>query len=193
MLSDSGAQLVLAANAGEIPVCSESIQVLAVPVATDEQDQLQLANSKNNTMCVMFTSGSTGKPKGIALTHTAVMNRLGWMEINYAYNDDDVCAARTPVNFVDAVAEVFGPLCAGVCSRIINDDELQSLGEFVRVVEQTGVTRISLVPSLLSAVLPELNENNSWSSVRLCIVSGEALSAQLAVNFHDVLPPLHLA
>lgn len=189
MLNDSEAQLVLVANTAATPLYSKSIKVLSLPDPNFEQDKsLQIARSTNSTMCVMFTSGSTGKPKGIALSHTAVMNRLSWMEQNYPFTENDVCAARTPVNFVDAVAEIFGPLCAGVGIRIINDDELQSLGEFVRVVEQTDVTRICLVPSLLSALLPELNATHSWSSVRLCTVSGEALSSQLAINAHEVLP-----
>ncbi|MEM8499391.1 MAG: AMP-binding protein [Pseudomonadota bacterium] len=188
MLRDSDAQLVLGANAAEIPLSSLLIKVIPLPVATVEQKKLHLANSKNSNMCMMFTSGSTGKPKGIALTHAAVMNRLSWMERAYPFADDDIGAARTPVNFVDAVAEIFGPLCAGVSSRIINDEELSSLGEFIRIVEQAGVTRVGLVPSLLSAVLMELGKTGSWPSLRLCTVSGEALRPQLAADFHDLLP-----
>ncbi|MFK7730268.1 MAG: AMP-binding protein [Pseudomonadales bacterium] len=189
MLVDSGAQFIITANASGQDAAPKSIQVLSLPTIDEAQEKsLSVLHSTNNTMCVMFTSGSTGRPKGIALTHAAVKNRLSWMERRYPFLENDVSAARTPVNFVDAVAEVFGPLCAGVSSRVISDEELLSLSEFIQVVEQTGVSRISLVPSLLSALLLELRETETWSSVRLCIVSGEALSSKLARDYYELLP-----
>lgn len=189
MLNDSGAQFALTSDPTKLKYLSQSTRLVLLPDADSQQHKpLTISNSANSIMCVMFTSGSTGKPRGIALTHAAVINRLGWMEKEYPFVPSDVCAARTPVNFVDAVAEVFGPLCAGISCRIISDKELHSLGEFVRIVEHTGISRISLVPSLLNALLMELGEHSSWPSVRLCIVSGEALSQQLVIDYHQKLP-----
>ncbi len=189
MLTDSGALFVLSEDSSGLETLHESLQVVLLQDTNiAKQNTLSIVSSTNATMCVMFTSGSTGNPKGIALTHKAVMNRLGWMERNYPFTENEICAARTPVNFVDSVAEIFGPLCAGASCRIISDTELSSLAEFNRVIEQNRVSRISLVPSLLNAVLAELRESSAWSSVQLCVVSGEALSTQLVKDFYTALP-----
>ncbi len=193
MLADSNANCVITASKGSFNSADTSIQVLPLPLAEGAASkQLSVCSSKNDIMCVQFTSGSTGRAKGVTLSHTAIMNRLLWMERCYPFAEAEACAARTPVNFVDSVAEVFGPLCAGVSCRIIDDAELFSMSKFINIVEQCGITRLTLVPSLLDALLSELRQTNQWSKVRLCIVSGEALSPRLVKGFHNAMPNCRL-
>ncbi|MGW4341025.1 condensation domain-containing protein, partial [Rhodococcus koreensis] len=52
-----------------------------------------------NTAYVIFTSGSTGRPKGVAVTHGAIVNRLLWMQHEYALTSADVVLQKTPVTF----------------------------------------------------------------------------------------------
>ena len=63
---------------------------------------------------VVYTSGSTGRPKGVMGTQGSLLNRLRWMWGSDGYGEGEVCIHKTQLNFVDAIAEVLGPLLRGV-------------------------------------------------------------------------------
>ncbi|CAL1174246.1 unnamed protein product, partial [Cladocopium goreaui] len=79
------------------------------------------APATTELLYVMFTSGSTGRPKGVKGLKSATLNRLQWQWHCYPWTSTDVALARTPLVFVDHVAELFGALLAAegpslVCS-----------------------------------------------------------------------------
>src|SRR5262249_55638701 len=55
----------------------------------------------------IFTSGSTGKPKGAANTHSALHNRLSWMQEAYRLTPGDAVLQKTPFSFDVSVWEFF--------------------------------------------------------------------------------------
>ena len=71
---------------------------------------------------VIYTSGSTGKPKGVAVEQDQVLNRFAWMWRTYPFEKEEVCCQRTPLNFVDSIWEIFGPLLKGTATAIISDE-----------------------------------------------------------------------
>lgn len=184
ILKDSGASLVLSNSTIEF-----SVPALK-PNATDADEILVITDSlSKDAMCLMYTSGSTGNPKGVFLQHTGVANRMQWMETQYPFHNEELCCHRTPLSFVDSVCEIFSPLSAGVPAVIINDDVLTRLNEFIDRIQKNHVSRLTLVPSLLDAILDLLIESGQkLSSLSLCVVSGEALSNALAEKFYRLLP-----
>ncbi|MFN8058855.1 MAG: amino acid adenylation domain-containing protein [Vicinamibacterales bacterium] len=147
----------------------------------------------NEAAYVIYTSGSTGRPKGVVGTHGGMLNRLRWAQRTIPPAPDDVVGQRTSFNFIDAVSEVFGALTAGVPLVVIPDDVVASPAELVRELSRHRVTRVTLVPSLLKAVLdacPTLaSDFPTW---RLCVASGEALPASLATRFKAAMPGARL-
>jgi enterobactin synthetase component F len=66
-----------------------------------------------HTAYIIFTSGSTGRPKGVMVGHTAIVNRLLWMQDHYPLDARDVVAQKTPCSFDVSVWEFWWPFIAG--------------------------------------------------------------------------------
>ncbi len=141
----------------------------------------------------MYTSGSTGTPKGVLGVHRAALNRFQWMWNHFPFADGEVCCQKTSLNFVDSVWEIFGPLLAGVPLAIVPDELTKDPRGLVSELERSGVSRIVLVPSLLRVLLESQQDlNERLSGLSLWIVSGEALTAELAALFHQRMPGARL-
>src|SRR5205807_6665194 len=68
---------------------------------------------------VIYTSGSTGQPKGVANSHRGVVNRLLWMQREFALDETDVVVQKTPFGFDVSVWELFWPLLTGARLRFV--------------------------------------------------------------------------
>lgn len=148
---------------------------------------------KNSTAVLIYTSGSTGTPKGVLLGNRSLMNRFVWMWTQYPYSEDDINAIKTSCSFVDALWESFGALLAGVPSVLIGDEEVLQIERFVQILHQQQVTRLLLVPSLLSALVHHLEgEGTSLPDLRMLSCSGEVLPAALARRILTIQPGTRL-
>jgi amino acid adenylation domain-containing protein len=156
-------------------------------------NDLQIRMSAESLAYVIYTSGSTGKPKGVLGLHRATVNRFRWMWEEYPFEADDVCCQKTAIVFVDFVWELFGPLLKGVRTVILPDGVASDPRRFVDELAVAGITRLVLVPSLLSGVLESRDDlGTRLSKLKLCVVSGEALPPSLAERFSKQLPHTRL-
>ena len=145
--------------------------------------------SAGNAMHILYTSGSTGRPKGVVGLHRAAVNRLHWAEETYPYAAGEIACARTALGFVDSVAEIFAPLAFGVPLVVVSREARQDLELMIADLAAARVTRIVLVPSLLSTlfeVSPDLGDR--LPLLRYCFVSGEPVPTPLAMLFKRVMP-----
>ena len=140
-------------------------------------------------MIVPFTSGSTGRPKGVLAHHRGVLNRLRWQWKEYPVSPGEVFAAKTSLSFVDHIWEVWGCLLSGSELLMITDHTLTDLDGFVAELEREGIQRISMVPSLLEALLDRFDDlGQRLPQLRYWTVSGEILSRSLARRFAGAVP-----
>ncbi len=188
MIQDSDASLVLSHKETDF-----STKTISVPTVSTSA-KLAISNSLvSENMCLMYTSGSTGNPKGVFLKHQGVLNRSAWLRSQYPFKQNAICCHRTPLCFVDSLGEIFDPLCAGVPSVIINQQTLAQLNEFITQLQKHKVSRITVVPTLLQTILDLLQEAAmELPDLRLCTVSGEALSQSLTDKFYKTLPDCQL-
>ena len=138
---------------------------------------------------IIYTSGSTGSPKGVAVEHRQILNRLHWMWSAYPFADGEVGCHKTPINFVDSLWELLGPLLRGVPSLIVSDETLRDPYALVDALECHDVTRLWLVPGLLRALLqtsPDLERR--LPRLTFWVTSGEELPVDLARMFHERMP-----
>ena len=138
---------------------------------------------------IIYTSGSTGRPKGVAVEHGAILNRLEWMWRRYPFAAGEVGVMRTPLNFVDSLWEMLGPLLRGVPTIIANETVARDPQAFVALLAAHGVTRLWFVPSFLEMLLeacPDIGKRaptlKFWSS------GGEPLTASLYSRFRRAVP-----
>lgn len=133
---------------------------------------------------ILYTSGSTGRPKGVVGTQAAMLGRLRWGWETLPFREGEVTGHRSSLNFVDAGPELFAGLLRGVPTAILHPDEVADLGRLVAALRDMAVTRLTVVPSLLAALLrafPALGA--SLPDLRTWITSGEALKAPLLQAF----------
>jgi amino acid adenylation domain-containing protein len=158
-------------------------------IEREESGNLNVRCTPDNIAYIIYTSGSTGRPKGVEGLHRGIVNRLQWMWKQFPFATDEVACARAPLNFVDSVWELFGPLLQGIPNVLIPDTAARDPQALVEMLEQAGVTRLVLVPSLLRVVLEACPDAGArLAALRVVVSSGEALPLALAERFHATFP-----
>ncbi|MFA1538081.1 amino acid adenylation domain-containing protein [Actinomadura monticuli] len=187
ILSAAGPAAVMAPETG-----SFSIPHVPVPVLPLRADQDAPPGCPPPTggggrpAVVVFTSGSTGRPKGVVLGHGAIANRLRWSAASAPAGPDEVFLLRTPVTFVDAIAELFDGLVRGVPTRILPDG-VTDPADLVSLIRDAKITRVTIVPTLLRELL-RLDRAGDLGGVRIWQLSGEPLGHDLAQMLHARFP-----
>lgn len=196
IIENSEAKLILTTKSLAATLDARKIVCLddvGAELARESKDNSLSTASAKNAAHVIYTSGSTGRPKGVISSHSASINRFAWMWQSYPFAADDVCCQKTSLSFVDSIWEIFGPLLQGVPLVIIPDETVKDPLRFVTTLAGHKVTRLVLVPSLLRAMLEESRDLSSvLGSLRICVCSGETLSASLVADFSKQLPNAQL-
>jgi gramicidin S synthase 2/tyrocidine synthetase-3 len=144
-----------------------------------------LRREVSENIYVIYTSGSTGVPKGVIGTQAGLLNRLHWGWETYPVHADEVFCLKTNIGFVDHVVEIFSPLLAGVAVRVFSDAEMLDVVNMYALLRQEKVTRITLVPTYLNALLEQNDHMQSGHRLRYIFSSGEDLPFQLADKFYQ--------
>ncbi|RSM89583.1 non-ribosomal peptide synthetase [Kibdelosporangium aridum] len=137
-----------------------------------------------NAAYVIYTSGSTGKPKGVVVPHSAIVNRLQWMQDTYRLDATDRVLQKTPSSFDVSVWEFFWPLTTGATLVVATPEGHKDPRYLADLIQHQRITTAHFVPSMLDVFLTEAA---GCPSLRQVFASGEALSADVAARFHEVL------
>ena len=159
----------------------------------ESDTNLTHVNTSTNLAYVIYTSGSTGKPKGVPSNHLSVINRFTWSWNRYPLHKDDVFCLQTNIGFVDSVWDIFGALLKGIKLAIFPIEVSKDVEKLVKHLKQQKVTRITLVPSFLKALLqyhPDLKKLlpklNHWE------ITGEVFPRDLITHFLKTMPDVKL-
>ncbi|HEJ6974877.1 TPA: amino acid adenylation domain-containing protein, partial [Serratia marcescens] len=153
------------------------------------------AGSGDHPAYVLYTSGSTGRPKGVVVNHRAIVNRLFWMQHEYALDAQDVVLQKTPCSFDVSVWEFFWPLMVGARLVMAPPEAHRDPQALTTLIDDYGVTTLHFVPSMLAIWVEALNERaprRAAASLKRVFCSGEALSCELASRYQALVSaPLH--
>jgi amino acid adenylation domain-containing protein len=138
---------------------------------------------------VAYTSGSTGRPKGVANTIAGLANRLAWFA-DALLPEPPVTAMKTSIGFVDSLTEMLQTLVAGGRLVVFDSATAKDPRRFAQQVQQHGVSKLVVVPSLLMQLLEV--DAEALASVRTLVCSGERLAPALARRVHAQLPGARL-
>jgi fatty-acyl-CoA synthase len=105
----------------------------------------------NDLFLLQFTSGTTGRAKAAALSHRASLN-TAWLRARlFDADEDDVWLNPAPMTHVGgAIALLLGAMVTGGAYVLMNRFES---GEYIRLMNTCGATRIGGVPTMLLAAL----------------------------------------
>ncbi|PVC80728.1 AMP-binding protein, partial [Streptomyces sp. CS014] len=141
---------------------------------------------------MIYTSGSTGRPKGVVVPHSAVDNRLRWMQDAYPLGPGDRVLQKTPSSFDVSVWEFFWPLQEGASLVIAEPGGHKDPSYLSRLIREQAVTTCHFVPSMLQAFLAEPEAAGCTETLRRVFSSGEALPRDTANTFNATLPEVEL-
>nr|WP_248764790.1 amino acid adenylation domain-containing protein [Pseudomonas protegens] len=180
MLDDSSVKLLLSQSYLQLPQ-DENVQRIDLDRSADWLEGYSdlnpgIALEGENLAYVIYTSGSTGKPKGAGNSHSALTNRLCWMQDAYRLEAGDTVLQKTPFSFDVSVWEFFWPLLSGGRLVVAAPGDHRDPAKLVELINRQGVTTLHFVPSMLQAFLQDA-QVSSCASVRRIVCSGEALPA----------------
>ena len=112
---------------------------------------------------IVFTSGSTGAPKGVMGSHASIMNRFRWMWEVYPFKEGERVLQKTSYCFLDSLFETFGTIGGGADVIIAPPKARKDVIEMSRMIDDYGITRLILIPSLLQLLLSSLSPSPSLS------------------------------
>jgi nonribosomal peptide synthetase DhbF len=160
---------------------------IANPAETDGAPRLMPAHPAY----IVYTSGSTGRPKGVVGLHAGAVNRISWGAHAYPFTPHELVVAKTSIGFIDGSTELLGPLLHGTTTFLADSMSARSPDALADIIERHGIGRITLVPTLLNALL-ERERARKVAPCRLWIVSGEALLSTSVARFASTLPSARL-
>ncbi|WP_035061643.1 non-ribosomal peptide synthetase [Andreprevotia chitinilytica] len=143
---------------------------------------------------VIYTSGTTGQPKGVMVEHGGLLNRLAWQADFLQLSPSAVVLQKTTYTFDVSVWEILQPMCFGARQVLCPESVTHNPPALIRLIEETGVTCLHFVPSVLNAVLAAVGpvQRAALRSVRHVVTSGEALSPVTAHNVFAAMPDVQL-
>jgi non-ribosomal peptide synthetase component F/acyl carrier protein len=134
-------------------------------------------NTQEDLSYVLYTSGSTGKPKGVEISHGAMINFLLSMIDVPGLNPKDIFCAITTISFDIAVLELFGPLCIGAKTVILDNETSKDATRLSGALLSHKATVMQATPATW-----EMLTASGWQGSKdlrvLC--GGEALRQDLA-------------
>lgn len=223
MLEVAAPRLVLTSAA----IAARSIVDDAVPiVALDDDDILaELAGlpsgpvtdsdrrarlRSGHAAVAIFTSGSTGYPKLVAVSHSALTNRLVWADRDWdtTLSSDaerdvgprDTRIAKSSIGFIDGITELLGALLAGTRIVIATADEIGDPSRLADLADTYAATALTAVPSVAAVMLDDRPDSVADSTdreseatprlhtIRRWTLSGEDLPARVVERVRALGP-----
>ncbi|HJX29125.1 MAG TPA: amino acid adenylation domain-containing protein, partial [Thermoanaerobaculia bacterium] len=133
---------------------------------------------------VLYTSGSTGLPKGAMVEHGGMLNHMFAKIRDLGMGPADLLAQTAAPTFDISVWQFLASLLIGGRVRIVPDDVVSDPTLLLREVEARQITVLEVVPSLMRALLDEVDAMGPEARPRLTalrwlIPTGEALPPEL--------------
>ncbi len=194
LLADSEVSVVVTSSSMVPPLQQFAGLVVDLDALRGQAPPTDFAATKtcvDDLLYVLYTSGSTGRPNGVCGTHRATLNRLRWgvTAFPFAQGGVEVVAHRSSLNFVDSVAEIFSGLLSGVPTALLYPSEVRDLGTLIAALRRFEVSRLTVVPSVLAALLRTVpNLEQALPQLTLWTCSGEELPLSLLRQFRAAHP-----
>lgn len=166
-----------------LPACAAPLFLLDADwsrIAQESKEKPPCDVTADNLAYVIYTSGSTGKPKGVLTLHRGVVNHCTAMMERFSLQPHDRVLQFACVSFDASVEEIFPTWASGATLAPRSEEMLGSVLDFLRAIEQEGITVLNLPTAFWHELVHGLTIAEACfpPSVRLVIVGGEKASAR---------------
>ncbi len=172
----------------EIPIWvidDDAPDSLSLVVPTDDAVPREI--DPGQEMTVVYTSGSTGRPKGALLTYVNhYFNAVGSNE-NIPLQSGDCWLLCLPLHHVGGISILFRSALAGSSAFIMRRFEVAKVNE---LIDARAVTHLSLVPTMLAALLQHRNYQPLPVTVKAILLGGAPTPSHLASRARELRIPL---
>ncbi|MDZ7399742.1 MAG: amino acid adenylation domain-containing protein [candidate division KSB1 bacterium] len=179
MLTDSGVAILLTQQllkpnlpqTGATMICLDADWET---IARESTKNLGRTTTPENLAYLIYTSGSTGRPKGTMLNHRGLVNFCqAHAEVMKAEPNRRLLQFAS-ISFDASVAEIYTALLSGATLQLAKQETLMSAVDLTRLLDENGVTSISLPPSMLTVMSPE-----GLDSLAVVLSAGEACTTDI--------------
>lgn len=123
---------------------------------------------------VIYTSGSTGRPKGVVATHRGIASLAASQIDRFRITPDSRVLQFASISFDAAFSEICLALLCGARLVLAPQNRLLPGDPLISLINEAGVTHVTLPPSMLPEMTPE-----SLPTLSTLIVAGEACAPHL--------------
>ncbi|MDD4111480.1 MAG: amino acid adenylation domain-containing protein [Herbinix sp.] len=139
--------------------------------------ELDINVSCDDMAYVIYTSGSTGRPKGVTISHGAAANTIHDINRKFSVNENDRIIGLSSMCFDLSVYDIFGSLGSGATLVMVEDQ--RDVVKLMDTLQEKEITVWNSVPAIMDMLIENLDMNNTNSSLRLVMLSGDWIPLRL--------------
>lgn len=193
MLENSGAKVLLAKKAFEVPIDGTTVYLDEESSYDRDDSDLSPVNRPSDLAYIIYTSGSTGKPKGVMIEHRNVVRLLFNSKFQFDFSEADSWTLFHSYGFDFSVWEMYGALLYGGNLIIITKEAAIDTRQFLDIVKAQKVTVLNQTPSAFYNLIDmDMNSDSEITSLRYIIFGGEALKTAMLKTFKEKYPSVKL-
>jgi len=155
---------------GSDSFASSATLLCTAPSDTDRSEPLKLGHPAY----IIYTSGSTGRPKGVVVTHRGIASLAESQIDRFQVTPESRILQFASINFDAAFSEICLALLSGARLVLAQQSCLLPGEPLTTLINGTGITHITLPPSMLPEMSPD-----ALPTLSTLIVAGESCPPHL--------------